>query len=61
MNENDARTEDNIINLIKNAFDRASKYNLQFEVIASAMYELKENPEMSIPQAIDEALHDWDL
>ena len=57
----DARTEDYIAKLVKNALDRASKYNLQVEVMASAMYELKENPDITIAQAIDEALHDWDL
>lgn len=55
------RSEDNIAKLVKNALDRASKYNLQVEVMASIMYELKENSEITISQAIDEALHDWDL
>ena len=56
-----SRTEDKISKLIKNALERSSKYNLQDEVMTSAMYELKENPGMSIEQAIDNALHDWDL
>jgi len=61
MKEQEARTEDNISKLVKSALDRASKYNLQVEVMASIMYELKENPDITIAQAIDEALHDWDL
>jgi len=61
MKENEIRSEDNISKLVKNALDRASKYNLQVEVMASIMYELKENPDITIAQAIDEALHDWDI
>lgn len=54
---NITKTMDAVANTLK----FAGEYHLEVEVIASAMLYLKENPEVSINEALNAGLGDWDV
>ena len=50
-----------IIDMVADTLDEAVDYNLTVEVIASSFQALKDNPEMSIKEALQHGLSEWDL
>lgn len=50
-----------IVDLVGQAMQEAAPYQLQVEVMASAMQMLQKNPGMDISVALQNALIDWDL
>ena len=52
---------DHVINYVNDVLVVAGKYDLEVEVIATAMIYLKENPEASISDALSTGLSDWDV
>lgn len=47
--------------MVNDALERASKYNLQNEVLGSAFIALKEDPSLSIADALNDGLCEWDV
>jgi len=56
-NESLLETMDNVSTALK----IAGKYDMEVEVIATAMIFLKENPDASIETALNAGLGDWDV
>lgn len=50
-----------IMDLVGQTLHEAKSYDLEIEVIASAMQNLQKNPEMDISVALQNAMIDWDL
>jgi hypothetical protein len=50
-----------VIDLVADAMDESLAYNLTAEVIASSMVALRDNPGMSIEEALNHGLSDWDI
>lgn len=50
-----------IIDLVEQTLNEAKEYDLEIEVIASTIKMIKENPEMDISVALQNALTDWDI
>ncbi len=50
-----------IIDMVADTMDEAIDSNLTVEVIASSFQALKDNPEMSIKEALQHGLSEWDL
>ena len=48
-----------VIQIVGNILEAASDYNLGVEVIASALIALKENPSISIDEALDIGYNEW--
>jgi hypothetical protein len=46
---------------VSTALNVAGKYDMEVEVIATAMIFLKENPDASIETALNAGLGDWDV
>jgi hypothetical protein len=46
---------------VSTALKIAGKYDMEVEVIATAMIFLKENPDASIETALNAGLGDWDV
>ena len=50
-----------IIDLVGQTWHEAEEYDLGIEVIASALQYLKDDPDMSILEALENGMADWDL
>lgn len=50
-----------IIDLVGQALHEAEPYDLQIEVMATAMQQLQKNPGMDISVALQNAMTEWDL
>ena len=49
------------VDLIGQALQEAAPYDLQSEVIASAIAEIRENPNIDLSIALQRGLQDWDI
>jgi hypothetical protein len=49
------------VDLIGQALKEAAPYDLQSEVIASAIAQIRENPTMDLSVALQNGLQDWDI
>jgi hypothetical protein len=59
MSENQDLSE--IMNLVSQALREAQLYEIEVEVMASAMQMLQKNPGMDISIALQHGLSEWDL
>lgn len=50
-----------IVDLVGEAMHEAAPYDLQIEVIATAMQYLQQNPGMDISVALQHGLNEWDI
>lgn len=50
-----------MVEYVYESLERAAKYRMQPEVIASAMVYLKSNPSATIEECFDAAFQEWDL
>jgi translation elongation factor EF-1beta len=48
-----------VMSAVKNALDGAKEYHLEVEVMAFAFKELKEDPTISIDEAISRGYYEW--
>lgn len=53
--------EDKELDVIQNALIASVKYGLQYEVILSAINEIRANPAISTEEAFYHALYEWDI
>jgi len=49
------------VDLVGQTLREAAAYDLQSEVIASAIAEIRENPELDLSIALQRGLQDWDI
>ena len=49
------------LDLVGKVFHRASRYNLEIEVILWSLYYMKKNPKATIEEALSAGLQEWDL
>ena len=49
------------VDLVGQTLHEAEPYGLQAEVIASAIAEIRENPDMDLSIALQHGLQDWDI
>jgi hypothetical protein len=49
------------VELVDQALREAAPYDLQSEVIASAIQAIRENPELDLSTALQYGLQDWDV
>lgn len=64
MAENQTLQPESLMNAmesVNDALERAAKYKLQNEVLGSAFMALKENPTLSINDALEVGLQEWDV
>jgi len=59
MTKNQDLTE--IVDLVAQVMHESAEYDLQIEVIASAMQALRDNPGMDISVALQHGLNEWDI
>ena len=50
-----------VMDMVANVLTTSKKYFLEAEVFATALIVLKENPELSIEEALEAGLSDWDI
>lgn len=50
-----------MIEVVYESMERATKYKMQVEVVASAMIHLKQNPSATIEECFEAAFNEWDV
>jgi hypothetical protein len=58
---NEVANTNEILEMVKEALSQAGKYNLEIEAIAFALMALKDNPSLTISQALEAGLDEWDI
>ena len=59
--ENENSQEVDEFEVVANALELAKEYSMEIEVLTTAFRNIKENPELTIQQALSYALADWDI
>jgi hypothetical protein len=50
-----------VVEMVTDVFKQCEPWHLEIEVLAVALYALKNTPEMSIKQALNVGLNEWDV
>lgn len=61
LNKRERNMEDKELDVIQNALIASVKHGLQYEVILSAINEIRANPTISTEEAFYHALYEWDI
>jgi len=61
VDNNEVASTSEILDMVKEVLDQASPFNLEIEVIGFALLALKQNPTLTISQALESGLAEWDV
>lgn len=61
INSSDGRKADLILKIIDDDLQLADKHHLQAEVVVTALQLIQENPNLSVVQAMSNAMVEWDI
>lgn len=58
---NEVASTSEIMDMVKETLEQSKAYNLEIEVLAFALIALKKDPTLTISQALESGLQEWDI